>query len=83
VEADLSLAASLAAWAIRSGVALELVTAEGRTGQGDDEAHLDRILTRLAVYAVPPAPRGLPAPTAGGRAVRITLGAGRGAEAAG
>ncbi|MFB3816611.1 MAG: DUF58 domain-containing protein [Candidatus Methylomirabilales bacterium] len=83
VEADLSLAASLAAWAVRSGLAVELITADGPTGQGDDEAHLDRILTRLALYEAPPAPRPLPAPPAGGRAVRVALGAGRGAEAAG
>jgi len=83
IEADLSLAASLAAWAVRSGLAVEVVTADGGTGYGEGEAHLDRVLARLALYQAPAAPRPLPAPAPGGRAVRLTLGTGVGPAAEG
>jgi uncharacterized protein (DUF58 family) len=79
VEAALSRAASLAAWAIRAGMAVEVVTAEGGTGFGEDDAHLDRMLTRLALYRVPPAPRPLPAAaTASPCVIRVPLDHGRG-----
>jgi uncharacterized protein (DUF58 family) len=73
VEDGLSRAASLAAWAIRSGVAVDVVTAEGSTGFGQGEPHLDRALTRLALYETPAAPRPLP-PAAGCRCIRVALG---------
>jgi uncharacterized protein (DUF58 family) len=76
LEADLSLAASLAAWVIRSGTALELITAEGATGFGDDEAHLERIFQRLALYAPPGTPRRMALVRDDVRSVRLVLGAG-------
>ncbi len=83
VEADLSSVASLAAHAIRQGASLELLTAEGSSGPGAGESHLDRILERLALYLVPDAPRPLRAAGETGREVRFRLGArgaGRGSE---
>lgn len=76
IEADVSYAASLAAHAIRLGAAVQLVTAEGATDFGQGEAHLDRVLERLALYQVPTAPRPLEVPAGAGRAVRVVLGAG-------
>jgi uncharacterized protein (DUF58 family) len=73
IEAELSRAASLAAWATRRGMAVELVTAEGATGFGDDAPHLDRILTCLALYQPPAAPRPLALPADGCRCVRVPL----------
>lgn len=78
VEADLGYAASLAAHAIRQGAAVALATAEGVTGFGQGEAHLDRILERLALYQAPATPRFTPPPpdSAGGvAALRVRLGA--------
>jgi uncharacterized protein (DUF58 family) len=83
VEADLISVASLAAHAIRQGASLELLTAEGSSGPGAGEVHLDRILERLALYLVPDAPRPLRAVGEAGREVRFRLGArgaGRGSE---
>jgi uncharacterized protein (DUF58 family) len=75
VEADLSYAASLAAHAIRRGAQIELLTAEGTSGVGGGERHLDRVLQRLALYTIPPAPR--PVETGDrGRTVRVRLGRG-------
>jgi hypothetical protein len=75
-EAELSRAASLAAWAVRRGMLVDLVTAEGATGFGHDTAHLDRILTRLALYRAPTTPRPVPLPADGCRCVRVLLGGG-------
>jgi uncharacterized protein (DUF58 family) len=75
-EAELSRAASLAAWAVRRGMLVDLVTAEGATGFGHDTAHLDRILTRLALYRAPTTPRPVPLPADGCRCVRVPLGGG-------
>jgi uncharacterized protein (DUF58 family) len=82
MEAGLSYAASLAAHAIRLGSQVELLTADGGTGFGQGEAHLDRILERLALYEPPEAPRPLAIPGALGRAVHIRLDAGQPAPAA-
>jgi uncharacterized protein (DUF58 family) len=76
IEADLSTAASLATWAVRGGTAVELVTAEGPSGFGEDEAHLDRILTRLALYEAPPAPRPMARGAGEARTIRLALGQG-------
>jgi len=84
VEADLSYAASLAAHALRRGIALQLATAEGTTGFGQGEAHLDRILERLALYTRPAAPRPLPArPASDGAARAVTIRLGVSARRAG
>jgi uncharacterized protein (DUF58 family) len=73
VETDISYAASLAAHAIRRGAQLELATAEGTSGFGGGERHLGRVLERLALYTVPPAPR--PIESGGGeRVIRVRLG---------
>ena len=72
VEADLSYVASLAAHAIRGGAQIEVVTAEGTSGLGAGERHLDRILERLALYTIPRAPR--PIDAGGEREVRVRLG---------
>ena len=80
VERDLSYAASVAAHAIRSGAAVELVTGEGVLPFGAGEAHLDRLLERLALYAPPATPRPARATANAAREVRMRLGAGRGAE---
>ncbi len=71
VEADLSYVASLAAHAIRRGAQVDVATAEGHTGFGAGERHLDRILEHLALYQVPAAPRPV---AAGDREVRVPLG---------
>jgi uncharacterized protein (DUF58 family) len=73
VEANLSYAASVAAHAIRLGAQVELATADGATGFGQGEAHLDRMLERLALYEEPDRPRPLPIPTEPGRAVHVRL----------
>ncbi len=80
VERDLSYAASVAAHAIRRGAAVELVSGDGVLAFGTGEAHLDRLLERLAVYTSPAAPRLARSPATVAREVRIHLGAGRGAE---
>jgi uncharacterized protein (DUF58 family) len=82
VEADLSYAASVAAHAIRRGVEVEVVTPEAAIGSGQGEAHLDRILEALALYATPKAPRPIRIPPEGGREVRIQLGSGAAAAGA-
>lgn len=79
VERDLSYAASVAAHAIRRGAAVELVTGDGVLPFGTGEAHLDRLLERLAVYTSPAAPRLVQSPGTTAREARIRLGAGRGA----
>jgi uncharacterized protein (DUF58 family) len=83
IEADLSYLASLGAFAIRCGAMVELVTAEGSSGFGVGDAHLDRMLEWLALYVVPSAPRPLRAGSAVEREVRVRLGASRNAEEAG
>lgn len=80
VERDLSYAASVAAHAIRRAAAVELVTGDGVLPFGTGEAHLDRLLERLALYAPPAAPRPARATANAAREVRMRLGAGRGAE---
>lgn len=82
IESDLSYAASVAAHAIRRGAAVELVAGDGVLPFDTGEAHLDRVLERLAVYTPPACPRPLPSPGTSAREVRVRLGAGRGAEAA-
>jgi uncharacterized protein (DUF58 family) len=82
VEADLSYAASVAAHAIRLGALVGLVTAESFIDFGMGEAHLDRLLERLALYTPPATPRPLPAIASAAREVRLRLGAGQGTEAA-
>jgi uncharacterized protein (DUF58 family) len=72
VEANISLAASVAAHAVHRGWEVQLVLADGRTGLGNTEAHLDRILERLALYETPARPRPLPAGTAG-EEIRVRL----------
>lgn len=79
IEANLSYAASVAAHATRLGCMVELATAEGSTGFGQGESHLDRILERLALYEAPAAPRPPAVPAEPGRAVHIRLDARRGA----
>jgi uncharacterized protein (DUF58 family) len=73
VEDRISYAASLAAYAIRRGYQVQLVTAEGSTGVGLGEAQLDRILERLALYEAPLTPRPLRIPAEPTRAVHIRL----------
>jgi len=73
IEGNLSYAASLAAHAIRLGSQVELVTADGSTGFGQGEAHLDRILEPLALYGAPAIPRGLRIPAEAGRAAHVRL----------
>ena len=73
LEANISYAASLAAHAIRLGSHVQLVTADGSTGFGQGEAHLDRILERLALYEAPVAPRPVAVPEEPGRTARIRL----------
>jgi uncharacterized protein (DUF58 family) len=73
VEANLSYVASLAAHAIRLGSQVDLTTADGSTGFGQGEAHLDRILERLALYEAPDRPRPLAIPMEAGRAVHVRL----------
>lgn len=76
IEADISTAASLAAGAVRSGVAVELVTAEEATGFGEGQDHLDRILTCLALYVAPPMVR--PVRSTSDEAATIWLALGQG-----
>ncbi len=73
VEDNLAYAASLAAYAIRRGYQVQLVTAEGSTGVGQGEGQLDRILERLALYEAPLAPRPLTIPAEPARTVHIRL----------
>jgi uncharacterized protein (DUF58 family) len=73
VEANLSYVASLAAYAIRLGSQVDLTTADGSTGFGQGEAHLDRMLERLALYEAPDVSRPLLIPMEAGRAVRVRL----------
>jgi len=80
VERDLSYAASVAAHAIRRGAAVELVMGDGVLPFGTGEAHLDRLLERLALYTPPAAARPARATANAAREVRMRLGAGRGAE---
>ena len=80
VEKDLSYAASVAAYAIRRGAAVELVTGDGVLPFDTGEAHLDRVLEWLAVYAPPAAPRLVRSLGTAAREVRMRLGAGREAE---
>jgi uncharacterized protein (DUF58 family) len=82
IEADLSYLASLATHAIRCGAMVDLVTAEGSSGFGMGDAHLDRMLEWLALYIVPSAPRPLRAGFDAEREVRVRLGASRHAEEA-
>lgn len=81
VEADLSYAASVAAHAIGLGALVGLATAEDFTDFDTGEAHLDRMLERLALYAPPAAPRPLPVVPGAAREVRVRLGSGRATEA--
>jgi uncharacterized protein (DUF58 family) len=74
VEGDISYAASLAAHALRRGTLVQLVTPNGATEFGQGEAHLDRILERLALYERPEAPRPAPIVDDDARAVTIPLG---------
>ena len=73
IEANLSYAASLAAHAIRLGSQVDLTTADGSTGFGQGEAHLDRILDRLALYEAPAPARLLAIPMESGRVVHVRL----------
>ncbi len=82
VETNLSSVASLAAHAIRRGWQVELATAEGATGFGQGEGHLDRILERLALYEVPDSPRPLGVAAKAGRTLRLRLDADHPAPAA-
>lgn len=83
IEANLSYVASLAAYAARMGSQVDLTTAEGSTGPGQGEGHLDRILERLALYGAPASPRPLPIPAETGRAIRLRLDARQAAAPAG
>jgi uncharacterized protein (DUF58 family) len=74
VEADLCYVASVAAHAIRLGAAVHLATAEGAIDFGQGQAHLDRILERLALYERPPAPRPIPGSAEVGQEIRVRLG---------
>ena len=73
IEANLSYIASVAAHAVRLGSQVDLTTADGTTGCGQEEAHLDRILERLALYEAPASPRPLAIPAEPGRAVHLRL----------
>jgi len=53
---------------------VELLTAEGTSGPGTGEAHLDRVLEKLALFSAPKTPRPLSAPWNEGREVRVRLG---------
>lgn len=72
VEANISLAASLAVHAVQRGWEVQLVLADSRTKLGSDEPHLDRILEQLALYEPPANPRPLPLVNTAG-AIRIKL----------
>ena len=71
VEANISLAASMAVHAFHRGWEVVLVLADSRTEPGSDESHLDRVLERLALYEAPGEPRPLPA--AGAAEIRVKL----------
>ncbi len=73
IEANLSYVASLAAHVIRLGSQVDLTTADGSTGFGQGEGHLDRILERLALYETPAVPRAMAALMESGRAVHVRL----------
>jgi len=73
IEANLSYVASLAAYATRLGSQIELTTADGSIGFGQGEAHLDRMLERLALYEAPAAPRPLAMPMESGGAIHVRL----------
>jgi uncharacterized protein (DUF58 family) len=75
VEANLSYAASVAAHAIRLGAQVDLAIAGGASGFGQGEAHLDRMLERMALYEAPDRPRRLPISMEPGRAVHVRLNA--------
>jgi len=83
LETNLGYAASLAAHALRLGYQVQLVTADGATECGQGEAHLDRILERLALYEVPVSPRPLPGPAGSARVIHVRLDAARPVVAAG
>jgi uncharacterized protein (DUF58 family) len=55
IEDDLSYAASIAAHAVERDAAVELVAGHASVPSGTGEAHLYRILERLALYAPTPA----------------------------
>jgi uncharacterized protein (DUF58 family) len=80
IEDDLSYAASVAAHAVRLGASVELAAGDASVPCGAGEAHLDRILERLALYAPSPARRPSQAPAGGPGDVRVRLGVGRRAE---
>ncbi len=73
IEANLTYVASVAAYAVRLGSQVALTTADGSTGPGQGEAHLDRILERLALYEAPASPRPLAIPAEPGWAVHLRL----------
>ncbi len=73
IEANLSYVASLAAHVVRRGSQVDLTTADGSTGFGQGEAHLDRILERLALYEAPAASRPMATSMESERAVRVRL----------
>ncbi len=77
IEEDLSYVASVAAHAVGRGVAVELVAGYASVPPGTGEAHLDRILERLALYAPSPASPSLPTPPREPGDVRVRLGLGR------
>jgi uncharacterized protein (DUF58 family) len=81
VEDDLSYAASVAAHAVRLGVAVELVAGRASVPSGTGEAHLDRILEQLALYTPSLAGPSSPASAYESGDVRVRLGAGRRSEA--
>jgi hypothetical protein len=56
---------------------VQLVTADGFTGFGQGETHLDQILERLALYEFLAAPRRLVLPPGTEQVVRIPLDARR------
>lgn len=60
VEANISLAASLAVHTVQRGWEVQLVLADSQTKLGSDEPHLDWILQQLALYEPPARPRPLP-----------------------
>jgi uncharacterized protein (DUF58 family) len=72
VEANISLAASMAVHAIHRGWEIQLVLADSRTELRCDDFHLDWILERLALYEVPARPRPLPSSGAAGE-IRVRL----------
>jgi uncharacterized protein (DUF58 family) len=77
IEDDLSYAASVAAYAVRLGASVELAAGNASVPCGTGEAHLDRILERLALYTPSSANPPSQAPAGGPGDVRVRLGAGR------